>query len=112
MEAVMQWIDRIIALIPAVHLTNVLEILIISVLIYYILIWIRDTRAWTLLKGILVIFAFVLVAYIFQMDTILWLFQNLISVAVISIFVLFQPELRRALEQLGRKNILSSVFNF
>ena len=38
MEAVMQWIDRIIALIPAVHLTNVLEILIISVLIYYILI--------------------------------------------------------------------------
>lgn len=112
MEAVMQWIDRIIALIPAEHLTNVLEILIISVLIYYILIWIRDTRAWTLLKGILVIFAFVLVAYIFQMDTILWLFQNLISVAVISIFVLFQPELRRALEQLGRKNILSSVFNF
>lgn len=112
MEAVMQWIDRIIALIPAVHLTNVLEILIISVLIYYILIWIRDTRAWTLLKGILVIFAFVLAAYIFQMDTILWLFQNLISVAVISIFVLFQPELRRALEQLGRKNILSSVFNF
>lgn len=112
MEAVMQWIDCIIALIPAVHLTNVLEILIISVLIYYILIWIRDTRAWTLLKGILVIFAFVLVAYIFQMDTILWLFQNLISVAVISIFVLFQPELRRALEQLGRKNILSSVFNF
>lgn len=112
MEAVMQWIDRIIVLIPAVHLTNVLEILIISVLIYYILIWIRDTRAWTLLKGILVIFAFVLVAYIFQMDTILWLFQNLISVAVISIFVLFQPELRRALEQLGRKNILSSVFNF
>lgn len=112
MEAVMQWIDRIIALIPAVHLTNVLEILIISVLIYYILIWIRDTRAWTLLKGILVIFAFVLVAYIFQMDTILWLFQNLISVAVISIFVLFRPELRRALEQLGRKNILSSVFNF
>ena len=112
MEAVMQWIDRIIALIPAVHLTHVLEILIISVLIYYILIWIRDTRAWTLLKGILVIFAFVLVAYIFQMDTILWLFQNLISVAVISIFVLFQPELRRALEQLGLKNILSSVFNF
>ena len=52
-----------------------------------------------------------LFAYVFQMDTILWLFQNLISVAIISIFVLFQPELRRALEQLGRKNILSSFFN-
>ena len=57
------------------------------------------------------IFAFVLVAYVFQMSTILWLFQNLISVTIISIFVLFQPELRRALEQLGRKNLLSSVFN-
>ena len=94
-----------------IRLTNIFEILIISVLIYYILIWIRDTRAWTLLKGILVIFAFVLVAYVFQMSTILWLFQNLISVTIISIFVLFQPELRRALEQLGRKNLLSSVFN-
>ncbi len=111
MEAITGLFNRIISVIPMIRLTNIFEILIISVLIYYILIWIRDTRAWTLLKGILVIFAFVLVAYVFQMSTILWLFQNLISVTIISIFVLFQPELRRALEQLGRKNLLSSVFN-
>lgn len=108
MEAITGLFNRIISVIPMIRLTNIFEILIISVLIYYILIWIRDTRAWTLLKGILVIFAFVLVAYVFQMSTILWLFQNLISVTIISIFVLFQPELRRALEQLGRKNLLSS----
>lgn len=111
MEAITGLFNRIISVIPMIRLTNIFEILIISVLIYYILIWIRDTRAWTLLKGILVIFAFVLVAYVFQMSTILWLFKNLISVTIISIFVLFQPELRRALEQLGRKNLLSSVFN-
>lgn len=111
MEAITGLFNRIISVIPMIRLTNIFEILIISVLIYYILIWIRDTRAWTLLKGILVIFAFVLVAYVFQMSTILWLFQNLISVTIISIFVLFQPELRRVLEQLGRKNLLSSVFN-
>lgn len=111
MRAIADWVSRMVSFIPAIRLNNVLEILIISVLIYYILIWIRDTRAWTLLKGILVICAFMLFAYVFQMDTILWLFQNLISVAIISIFVLFQPELRRALEQLGRKNILSSFFN-
>lgn len=111
MEAITGLFNRIISVIPMIRLTNIFEILIISVLIYYILIWIRDTRAWTLLKGTLVIFAFVLVAYVFQMSTILWLFQNLISVTIISIFVLFQPELRRALEQLGRKNLLSSVFN-
>ena len=111
MEAITGLFNRIISVIPMIRLTNIFEILIISVLIYYILIWIRDTRAWTLLKGILVIFAFVLVAYVFQMSTILWLFQNLISVTIISIFVLFQPELRRAIEQIGRKNLLSSVFN-
>lgn len=111
MGAIADWVSRMVSFIPAIRLNNVLEILIISVLIYYILIWIRDTRAWTLLKGILVICAFMLFAYVFQMDTILWLFQNLISVAIISIFVLFQPELRRVLEQLGRKNILSSFFN-
>lgn len=111
MGAIADWVSRMVSFIPAIRLNNVLEILIISVLFYYILIWIRDTRAWTLLKGILVICAFMLFAYVFQMDTILWLFQNLISVAIISIFVLFQPELRRALEQLGRKNILSSFFN-
>lgn len=112
MGAIVNWISRIVSFIPAIQWNNVLEILIISVLIYYILIWIRDTRAWTLLKGIFVICAFVLFAYVFHMDTILCLFQNLISVAIISIFVLFQPELRRALEQLGRKNILVSFLNF
>ena len=112
MGAIVNWISRIVSFIPAIQWNNVLEILIISVLIYYILIWIRDTRAWTLLKGIFVICAFVLFAYVFHMDTILLLFQNLISVAIISIFVLFQPELRRALEQLGRKNILVSFLNF
>ncbi len=112
MGAIANWISRMVSFIPAIRWNNVLEILIISVLIYYILIWIRDTRAWTLLKGIFVICAFVLFAYVFHMDTILWLFQNLISVAIISIFVLFQPELRRALEQLGRKNILASFLNF
>lgn len=111
MSVIMNWLERMINLIPTVRLNNIVEILILSVLIYYILIWVRESRAWTLLKGMFVVVAFVLFAYIFKMNTILWLFQNLISVIIISIFVLFQPEIRRALEQLGRKNILTSVFN-
>ena len=111
MEVLLSWWGRLISLVPTIRPINIVEIGIIAVLIYYILIWIRDSRAWTLLKGMSVIFAFVLVAYFFKMTTILWLFQNLISVIIISIFVLFQPEIRRALEQLGRKNLLNSVFN-
>ena len=112
MEVILNWLSRLLLFVPTIRVINILEILIITVMIYYILIWIRDSRAWTLLKGMSVIFAFVLVAYFLKMTTILWLFQNLISVIIISIFVLFQPEIRRALEQLGRKNILASVFNF
>ena len=111
MEVLLSWWGRLLSLVPTIRPINIIEIGIIAVLIYYILIWIRDSRAWTLLKGMSVIFAFVLVAYFFKMTTILWLFQNLISVIIISIFVLFQPEIRRALEQLGRKNLLNSVFN-
>ena len=52
---------------------DIIEILIISVLFYHILLWIKTTRAWNLFKGLIIILLFVLVAALFQMDTILWL---------------------------------------
>ena len=96
----------------SVSLTDGAEIIIIAILFYYMLVWIKDTRAWTLLKGILVILAFVLMAAIFQMNTILWIAGKTINVALLAIVVIFQPEMRRALENLGRKNIFASIFNF
>ena len=104
-------INSILGMLSMIHLNNILEILLIAAMIYYIIIWFRDTRAMTLLKGIFVVFVFVFIAYILQMSTILWIFQNLISVLIIAICVIFQPELRRALEQLGRKNFISSIFD-
>lgn len=88
-----------------------IEILILAVLIYQVIKWIKNTRAWTLFKGIIVVLIFAAAAYLLNLSTILWLFTKTFNVIVISIFVLFQPELRRALEQLGRKNIVSSLFN-
>ena len=92
--------------------TDIIEIVIISFLFYYMLVWVKNTRAWMLLKGILMILLFVLVAAVFQMNTIIWIAERLFSVAVTAVIVVFQPELRKALENLGRKNILSSIFNF
>ena len=92
--------------------TDIVEMLIIAFLFYHVLKWIKDTRAWMLLKGILVILAFVLVAAIFQMNTILWIAEKTINVAIIAIVVIFQPELRKALEELGRKKFISSLFSF
>ena len=98
--------------IPKIHWSDVVEILIIAFLLYYILLWIKNTRAWALLKGVLVIAAFVLIAVIFNMNTILWIVTNLFSIAAVAIVVILQPELRKALEELGRKNFFSSILTF
>lgn len=97
---------------PQIGKIDVVEMLIISFLIYNILIWFKKTRAWNLLKGIIVVMVFIMIAAMFQMNTILWIAGKTINVAVIAIIIVFQPELRRALEQLGQKNFLTSLFSF
>ena len=91
---------------------DVAEILIIAVLLYYTLVWMKTTRAWILLKGLIVILVFLLLAYFFRMTTILWMAQNVLGFAVTALSVVLQPELRKALEELGKKNIISSVLPF
>jgi len=101
------WVDR-----HSITKTDIAEIIIISFLIYNILVWVKQTRAWNLLKGIIVVLVFVMLAAMFQMNNILWIAGKTINVAVIAIIIVFQPELRRALEQLGQKNFITSVFSF
>ena len=96
---------------PNMDITDVMEILIISFLIYHILKWIKNTRAWALLKGLLVIGAFLLVAGYFRMNTILWIAQNVLSFAVMALIVVMQPELRKALEELGNRNIIRAILS-
>ena len=91
---------------------DIVEILIISFLFYYVLLWIKNTRAWNLFKGIIIILIFILIALIFHMNTILWLAENLLSVGLLALVIIFQPELRKALENLGGKNLFGRWFNF
>ncbi|MGN0368237.1 MAG: diadenylate cyclase CdaA [Wujia sp.] len=95
---------------PKIGVIDIIEILFLSFIIYHIMIWFKKTRAWTLFKGIAVLALFVAFAALLQMNTILWIFRNAISVGIIAVIVLFQPELRRALEELGRKNILGDMW--
>lgn len=94
---------------PAIELKDVIEILIITVILYEIMLWIKNTKAWMLLRGIIMLGAFILLAWIFQMHTILYLAAQSINVLAIAAIVVFQPELRRALEKLGEKNLLSNI---
>ena len=88
------------------------EICIISFLFYQVLLWIKNTRAWMLLRGILVILIFVAIAAIFQMSTILWIAEKTLSVGVVALVIIFQPEMRKALENLGSKNFLANLLTF
>lgn len=92
---------------PNIHGTDVVEIIIIAIFFYQLLMWFKNTRAWMLFRGLLVVVVFFVVAAILQMNTILWLGEKLLNVALIMVIVVFQPELRKALEDLGRKSIFS-----
>ena len=91
--------------------SDMAEIIILAVLIYHILLWIKTTRAWTLVKGFAVIFAFLLVAVFAEMDTILWIAGNIFDIGIIALVIVFQPELRKALEQLGQRNIIADILS-
>ena len=97
---------------PTVGIRDVLDILIVAYLIYKMIFWIKETRAWVLFKGILVIVIFALASYMMRLNTILWILQNTISVGIIALIVVFQPELRKALEQIGKGRHLFNFFDF
>ncbi len=91
---------------------DILEILIIAYLVYHIMLWIKTTRAWALLKGLIVIAVFGALAFVLNMQTILWLAENVLGYAVMALLIVLQPELRKALEELGKKNLMAAVLPF
>ena len=95
----------------SVHFINVLEIIIMAFLIYGFIAWVKKTRAFALLKGIIVLLIFWLLVYLFNFTTILWIGGKIINVAIIAVVIIFQPELRKALEQLGRRKFFSKIFS-
>lgn len=98
--------------VPGIGITDIIEIILISWGVYQFIIWVKYTRAYSLLKGILTIGAFIILAFVFRMNTILWIVRNLASVLIIGLIVIFQPELRRVLEQLGQKKLFAGLISF
>ena len=105
-KRVKEWIT-----LQAFGITDIIEIIIISVAVYHVIKWVQLTRAWTLFKGVLLLLLFALMAEVFQLDTISYIMSRSLGVGIIAVIIIFQPELRRALEQLGRRNFFTN-FNF
>ena len=108
-ERVAQILQSLRRSVNGMGIGDVLEVLIIAYLVYHILLWVQTTKAWTLLKGVVVILVLWFFASYFRMNTILWIGKNLLGTAITAVVIVLQPELRKALEELGKKNILSTV---
>jgi diadenylate cyclase len=93
---------------PNIGLSEAVDIFIVACMLYLVLHWIRKTRAWSLFKGIVIILFIAAGASLFNLVTALWIIQNAYTMGLIAIVILFQPELRKALEQIGR----GAYFNF
>ena len=101
-----------LSFLPRITIGSLTEIIIIAILVYFALLWIKSTRAWYLLRGIGMILAFALLAALFRWYTILWILDKSGAIAVTALVIIFQPELRKALEQLGSKNLFSELLLF
>ena len=94
---------------PALNVIDIIEIVILAVAIYQLLRWIKNTKAWMLLRGFAILLIFTLLAYLFEMNTILWIAERIFSIGITALVVVFQPELRKALEQLGNRNLIPNL---
>ncbi len=112
MSAFIDYMDRIFSKyfsIPNFYFTDIVEIVLIAILLYYVILWFRKSRAWSLLKGITVLVVIMVIAALLNLSTIVWLVNKTLSAGIIALVIIFQPELRRALEELGKKNVLFKV---
>ncbi|MDD4324450.1 MAG: diadenylate cyclase CdaA, partial [Eubacteriales bacterium] len=94
---------------PLDMFVSALDILITTLVFYFILKLFRDSRAWQLLRGILLIIAFAIVTSFLGLNTISFIFNNTISILAIALLVIFQPELRKTLEKLGRSRLVKVI---
>ena len=103
-------LDNLMGILMSIKATDVIDIVIVAYLLYRLLGFIKETRAQQLIRGILLIVAFFLISELFNLSLLNWLFTRLITVGLIAVVILFQPEIRRGLEQIGRRGVLSWQF--
>ena len=89
-------------------ITNIIDLLIVGVIIYFLLNLIKGTRAVQLIKGLVVIFIASVISQLLNLNTVHWFLQSVLTMLIVALPIVFHPELRRALEQLGRGGFLTN----
>ncbi len=86
-------------------IADCIDIALVSYIVYKALQFIRDTKAFQLLKGVLIVVAITQISYFAKLNTIYYILSNFLQLGVIALLIVFQPELRRALEHTGRSTV-------
>jgi len=94
-----------------IEVIDIVQVLLLSWIVYRLILWLRNTRAYALMKGILFILAFVVIANILHMEVIVWLLSNIGVAAITAVVIIFQPELRKVLEEMGHSNLFRTLFS-
>ena len=101
----LSFINNLLGYLPAFKISDIVEILLFIIIIYKVIENMKNTRAVVVLKGIFILFLFYVIAYVCSFDAIIVIFQSVISLLIFALVVVFQPEMRKFLEQIGTKNI-------
>lgn len=98
----MEIIDVVVNSVKNITLSSILDILVVSYIFYKSYVLIKETRAEQLLKGIIFIIIFIPISKLLNLEMLYWILSNTITIGVLSFIIIFQPEIRRALEHIGR----------
>lgn len=94
---------------PELTFVSVFELILLTVILYVMLKWMKKTKAWSLMKGIVFLFLLYLFCYIFKLEVFLFLFEKAVNILIIGLLIVFAPELRKALEDVGKHNFMNSL---
>ena len=99
--------QEIQGILATMNFLDVVDIVLVAIVLYKLYLLIKDTRAVALLKGLIVLLFATLVSKWLGLNVINWLLQKTMTVVLVALPIVFQPELRRALEQLGRGSVFT-----
>lgn len=105
MEAIKDFFSFIINRFATVGLNDIIDVLIVSVLFYYLIGFVRERRAGKLAVGIFLLFAILGISSLFQFNVLTYIAKNIVQVGLLAIFIIFQPEIRSMLEEVGNESV-------
>lgn len=112
MYAIRNMLNMIWNVIQTVTIMDIIDMLILSYLVYLLIKIVRETRANQLIKGILIIAAAYVVSSTIGLKAISYIIKSIVNIGLLAILIMFQPEIRRALEKAGRAKFGLNIFNF